>query len=320
MLPEEKIASRFSRQRKLKPPINTESLVKEFAILEEDSLPEGYDAVYLDKSPKHPKPRVIITNNISKARRIFTLGHELGHILIPWHIGTHFCRVDAEAQLVDHLVKEVESQANRFAAELLMPAVWIDALLKSTGTLKELVGAVKEANVSYQAASFRLSNILPQGYAFIETDSNDVIIRTKRTAGTNILLPNDDDILNRNYLDNLAEDSASFWSGSSYIHWWRFASKLKAPKSNTVDQSASALLRQIIEHAIQDKAIRSKITMQINGVIGAANGTFKNQQKGDLFTFLKHRFAYRPDFQKVVEHPSFDVFLQKRVEELMLRD
>ena len=36
MLPEEKIARRFSYQRKLKPPVDVELLVKEFAVLEEE--------------------------------------------------------------------------------------------------------------------------------------------------------------------------------------------------------------------------------------------------------------------------------------------
>jgi Zn-dependent peptidase ImmA (M78 family) len=233
MLPEEKIACRFSKQRKLSPPVDTESLVKEFAVLEEDSLPEGYDAVYLDKSEKHLKPRVIITNNISRTRRVFTLGHELGHILIPWHIGTHFCRVDAEARLVDHLVRSVESQANRFAAELLMPVAWVEKHLKTTKTLKELVSSVKEANVSYQAASIRLLQVLPLGYAFLETDPSGKIIRSQATAGTQIKLPSENEILNTNSLDNLAEDFAKFESGNSTILWWRLSHKLEAPKTDS---------------------------------------------------------------------------------------
>jgi len=64
MLPKEKTARRFSQQRRLEPPVNAGSLVKEFAVLEEDTLPDGYVAVYLDTSTKRPIPRVIISNNL----------------------------------------------------------------------------------------------------------------------------------------------------------------------------------------------------------------------------------------------------------------
>jgi Zn-dependent peptidase ImmA (M78 family) len=320
MLPEEKIACRFSKQRKLQPPVDTESLVREFAILEEDSLPEGYDAVYLDKSAKHPKPRVIITNNISKTRRVFTLGHELGHILIPWHIGTHFCRVGAEAQLVDHLVREVESQANRFAAELLMPTAWVEDHLRSAKTIKELVRAIKEASVSYLAASFRLQRILPEGYVFVETDPNGKVLRAQKTGGTKVNLPSENDILDKDCLDDLAEDFAEFDLGNSTIFWWRLADKLKAPGTNTVEKNASDLLKQILQEVIRDENLRATFVMRINGVIGAANGSYKrDEQKGDLFTIMKQRFAYKDDFEKIASHPSFDTFLQKRVEEIALK-
>jgi Zn-dependent peptidase ImmA (M78 family) len=321
MLPEEKIAFRFSQLRKLRPPVNSESLVKEFAELEVSVLPEGYDAVYLDKSKKHPKPRVIITEDLSKTRRVFTLGHELGHILIPWHIGTHFCRIDADAQLVDELVKKIESQANRFAAELLMPHAWVNDCIKSKRTLKELVDAVKEANVSNHAACIRLLQTLPVGYTFVETNLEGLVRRAQGTIGTAVKLPVENSILSKGYLDNLAEDFVKIQSGNSIFFWWRLASKLEAPDTDNINQNASDILKKIVRETINDKTLGTKVIMQINGVIGAANGSFqRNDRKGDLFTILKQRFAYRTTYEKIVTHRLFDVFLQKRIEEISLRD
>jgi Zn-dependent peptidase ImmA (M78 family) len=320
MLPEEKIACRFSQQRKLKPPVDTELLVKQFAVLEEDTLPEGYDAVFLDKSAKRPRPQVLISKNLPVSRRVFTLGHELGHILIPWHNGTHFCRVGAEARLVDGLVREVESEANRFAAELLMPTAWVVNLIQSTQSIQQLVDAVKGANVSYQAASIRLVQLLPEGFAFVEIDSDNIIRRVQDTAGTRTHLPREESILIKKHLDQLAEDSATFKSGSSKIIWWRFAKKLKAPKTLAVQGSATDLLRQIVEDFFPDKDEAKFQVMSINGVIGAANGGYvRDGKKGDLFTILKHRFAHRGELTEIVAHPSFEIFLQKRIEEIASR-
>src|SRR5260370_39791514 len=114
MWPEEKVARRFSQLRGLTPPVNVERLVREAASLEEDSLPAGYDAVFLDKSATYPRPRIIIERSQPATRRVFTLAHELGHIVIPWHNGTHFCPVDGDLLLRGELTREVDSQAHRF--------------------------------------------------------------------------------------------------------------------------------------------------------------------------------------------------------------
>ena len=74
MLPEEKVAQRFSQKRGIKPPVDVEALVREMADLEEDFLPAGYDAVTLDKSGRHHRPRVIIEKKQPAARRVFTRG------------------------------------------------------------------------------------------------------------------------------------------------------------------------------------------------------------------------------------------------------
>jgi Zn-dependent peptidase ImmA (M78 family) len=66
----------------------------------------------------------------SRARARFTIAHELGH----WHLhlkGTgpsaRFCRPDDIGMTLDEITssKRLESEANRFAAELLMPADWV---------------------------------------------------------------------------------------------------------------------------------------------------------------------------------------------------
>ena len=319
MLPEEKIARRFSEKRGLTPPVNVEALVQEFATLEEDFLPADYDAVFLDKSANHPRPRVIITVGQPATRRVFTLAHELGHIVIPWHNGTHFCRVGAEARLVDRLVKEVESQANRFAAELLMPSAWVTELIGKTGGLKNQIDAVRQANVSYHAASIRLIQLLPPGFAFIEVDSSDHIIRTASSPGTFVRIPDEGAKLNQHDLDSIAADSVTFKSGSSKIHWWHFLAKIKPPLAASSGETSNEMIKRIANEVFQDETAARKAVMSVNGVIGAANGTNLRQAHGDLFTILKQRFLGRHEIAPLVGHSQFDEFLYKRVKDIESR-
>jgi len=121
-------------------------------------------------------------------------------------------------------------------------------------------------------------------------------------------------------MDRLAADFAAFSSGSSKIIWWRFATKLEAPKMESIHSNATEILRQIAEEIFLDKEEAAQQIMSVNGIIGAANGGFKMKQQGDLFTILKQRFAHRTKLEGIVAHPLFDSFLQKRTEEITARE
>ena len=316
MLPEEKVARRFSELKGISPPVNVEDLVVESAELEEDSLPAGYDAVFLDKSTRYPRARVIIEANLPASRRTFTLAHEMGHLVIPWHNGTHFCRVDGDLRLVDDLTREVESQANRFAAELLMPSSWIMNLVGSVSELRELVEAVKSSGVSYHAASIRLIQLLPTGFLFVETDSDQNVVRAACSQDTWISRPQMGARFQRKEFDEVAEQSAIFKNGGSRLLWWKLAGNLKPPAVRRSAESSSELLRRICLEEFGDTQAAKTAIMRIHGVIGAANGSASAQHGGDFFTVLKRRFLVREGLSTVVRHESFDTFLAMRVREL----
>jgi hypothetical protein len=319
MLPEEKVAQRFSQIRGIKPPVDVEVLVRELADLEEDSLPGGYDAVTLDKSGRHPRPRVIIEKNQPATRRIFTLGHEIGHIVIPWHYGTDFCRLDSAARLGDRLTADVEAQANHFAAELLMPTKWVERLIKAEAGLENLVEAVKAVGVSYHAASIRLVNLLPGGALFVEMDAERNVVRASASPSTHIRLPEVGKPFRGAELNSLASERVSFVSGSSKIIWWRFPDKIASPKLLGEVRQSSELLRLICDEVFDDARLTTQAMMSINGVIGAANGTILRTGAGDLFTILKRRFLGRGEIAAVVNHRLFEEFLARRVQEIQTR-
>lgn len=65
---------------------------------------------------------ILVKKGDLPARRRFTIGHELGHFLIPSHRGSRHCtRQDLAERRTDTLHHKQESQANEFSAGLLMP-------------------------------------------------------------------------------------------------------------------------------------------------------------------------------------------------------
>jgi hypothetical protein len=69
---------------------------------------------------------VILTRaGAREQRRRFTIGHELGHFLIPSHKGNRQCTAsDLRESRRDNIRQRQETEANRFSAGILMPKPW----------------------------------------------------------------------------------------------------------------------------------------------------------------------------------------------------
>ncbi len=105
-----------------------------------------------------------------KSRQRFTIAHELGHLQLHDHSGIHIDHKFPVARLRDERSSQAidpeEIQANRFAAELLMPAAMLEADLDGLTDdtvdydddelVRQLAGRYQ---VSTQAMAFRLVNL-----------------------------------------------------------------------------------------------------------------------------------------------------------------
>jgi Zn-dependent peptidase ImmA (M78 family) len=120
------------------------------------------------------KQRAIIGVNTNHAenRQRFTIAHEIGHFLLHDHDEIHIDRNGCGITLRlrdDQSAKgedDHEREANLFAAELLMPARFIEldvaSFLKDEPNLLDddvLVPLAKKYKVSTQALTFRLANL-----------------------------------------------------------------------------------------------------------------------------------------------------------------
>lgn len=103
-------------------------------------------------------------------RQRFTIGHELGHMMLHRELLEGGVHVDKELAILrrDALAHsgtdQIEMQANQFAAHLLVPDVLLDAVigddLKMADSEQELEELAKRFKVSAMAMQFRLQNWL----------------------------------------------------------------------------------------------------------------------------------------------------------------
>ena len=184
MTPEERHAARLIKDMGLKPPIDIKALLSEFADIEYDRLPAGVDAVLLRKQIKKNRPLVVVDRSKPAKRQRFTLAHEFGHILIPWHIGTISCHTSLTGAFGEYLYRETESEANRFASELLMPVGWMKQIIEKHESIADIFREVRQADVSGISAGISLCKVLPSGFVFVAADNNNKILARAKSANT----------------------------------------------------------------------------------------------------------------------------------------
>ncbi len=126
--------------------------IADFQELEADAF-EG--ALVTD--PRKRQGVILTKAGVRPERKRFTIGHELGHFLIPSHKGNRQCtKEDLRESRKDNDHRKQESEANRFAAGMLMPKPFFvrdmdklgDADVMHVQTLAKQYGTSMEATVN----------------------------------------------------------------------------------------------------------------------------------------------------------------------------
>lgn len=112
------------------------------------------------------KPVIGFNSELPPVRQRFVIAHELGHLLLHNKNGLHVDRSPAkhDGGVNADGLDEDEVEANRFAAEILMPEPWIREEVKMIGHPAvdddPLIGLLaKKYMVSLQAMTIRLTSL-----------------------------------------------------------------------------------------------------------------------------------------------------------------
>ena len=106
---------------------------------------------------------IVFTNTSSRlSREIFTLAHEIGHVIL--HMGSNVSFIDDSVTISDRSTDEMEKEANYFAACLLMPEdrvrefldLEINDFKKNGLSAMDIARIMSEFSVSFDMALNRL--------------------------------------------------------------------------------------------------------------------------------------------------------------------
>jgi Zn-dependent peptidase ImmA (M78 family) len=221
--PEGLVSKILKAKPSLSIPIPIEELCRELDIksVEYHAL-DGIEGALIT-SPEREFGLILINETSHRFRQRFTMGHELGHFLIPTHMpgpeGRFMCsRAD---MLLQHASEhdrrsKMEVEANRFSALVLIPPPMLRPRLKGDPNLNQLLELAAEFEVSKEAMARAYSLYHDKLLAFVITH-NGIIKRIYRppnfpyiTAEIGTPVPNSTSVSNRDLM-NVVECLPDHW-------------------------------------------------------------------------------------------------------------
>lgn len=313
--PEVNMATRLVAKYELTPAIDVESLASKYAIVEEMEFPVEADGITLNLKVSGKKPHIIINGNSPPRRKRFTLAHELGHVIIPWHVGTI---IDVLDMRYSHSIySEAEAEANRFAAELLTPTSWVIKTINRFETIEESFNyIVKKADISPTSAVIKITQCLKPGHIYAQLADDRTVISSGRSQGTLAPAPGYEHVVKIKKQYPSASNIESFSIDGYNYCWWEFDCDADIPKCDDDRE-----WREILDEIVTDLGIEEaeKYKSSLNGCIAYANGTVKGEarKKEALYAACMQRLHSKPVFRDLIEHSVFVNFMLKRIEDLL---
>lgn len=303
----EKFAQKIIEKHNIEIPFNLKELALLYAKVKFTNIPiEGISGVSLDLKVPGLKPKIVVNTNQSLTRQKFTLAHELGHVIIPWHIRRFIHDVDG------YIYDSAEKEADKFASELLIPSYWVNEVYLFNATLADKMKfIVDEAGVSPIAALIKISKLFPSNIYYI-SEKNNIIQRLGKTIASEyyLNLPEKGDPYNNFKFKYIDEYSRCNIGGINY-HWYKLMESIKIYKTDNRnwDTILDAILNDV--YNLDDRAKKRKSILAIISAADSKAFHLPNYNLDTLISMSIKKFE-RPGYEEFVLHPDFEVFLKNR--------
>lgn len=316
--PEINLARRVLIKHSLKPPFDVLELLEKYATVYFESIPiYGVDGIAVNIKVPGKTPLVIINTDSTTTRQQFTMAHELGHLLIPWHTGIKIDNpIDGSGYYSEYMYASIEGEANRFAGELLMPGDILNKIAIQHRSLANVQREVfKRLKVSPIAAAIQLCRTLSPGIIFCAV-KNGKVDYFGRTEGTHGNMPRRDQPYGENWYAKSTHTVCNV--GELTFHWWQPNEEL-IPTTSQDNRE----WREILDDMLSDLSThdKDKYKKSISDIIGTVNSKLKRENTYEiesLFAACCQRFDHA-DHYRLTNDPLFTEFLSKRLKELIDR-
>lgn len=181
--PEKLLSVICAKRPEWRPPVPIEAFAASVGIEDIKSLDtEGFEGALLTDADK-TRGIILFNGRSARQRQRFTIGHELGHFLIPTHRGNQRCtsRDMRESKRTSERERR-EAEANRFSAGLLMPRHWFVREMNKLGDtdVSHVRALAQLFDASLEASANRYAERTDDRCAFVF--SKDGVVRYVRPS------------------------------------------------------------------------------------------------------------------------------------------
>ncbi len=303
------MAARILARYKLSPPYDLDDLAKEYGTVEYIHIPFKADGITIGIGGE-AKPQIIIDDSAPDTRKKFTLAHELGHIIIPWHTGTIVSHIECIRTNIEY--EEMESEANSFAAELLIPNAWLLKIQNDFIDFESFVKYVLDSTgASRDAVFIKLFNTIEFPIICAQINEFGEIIKHYRTRSVSITR----DITGENvyagdiFATEAFEEQFELLNCSYKV--WKF-------KNVEINETDSRPWRVILSEILEETG-RRDLLGRINAILPSQYQSHKEKTEIELCSLVIRAYDGRGGFDEVISHPLFPQYVIKRIRELVAK-
>ncbi|WP_442768233.1 ImmA/IrrE family metallo-endopeptidase [Acinetobacter bohemicus] len=308
---EVKLARKILTRHNLTPPYNLRLLVESYANLYFEELPFEADGITVDV--KSNKPDIYIDSNLSLSRKNFTIAHELGHIIIPWHIGTIISN-PLNYSAADHFsYRTLEAEANRFASELLMPSDWVKTILSKSILFEDKINEIKNlSQCSLDAVLIKIDSLCEDSRYILIVDQYN-ICREQYSCNTPAYIDFKAQLFNQASIPHLSNLETLTISNKT-IYTFTVGHYDPSTFTEEVDMTWQELIKNILND-LNIHEPNNRTLLRINAVLGNKIHDYHDKSIEETCNIMLLRYEGR-GLDHVTQHQLFPVYIRKRIEEL----
>ena len=303
-------------------PVPVERIARERAEVRYQSIPHTFDGITVKL--RGERPQIIINSGTASQRQRFTLAHELGHVIIPWHVGTIVDRTVGDNLVTrDHEYRRYETEANAFAAALLLPSEAVNRCLGKTRDkpLGQQINCLSErANVSLQFATVRAFSFLPPDIAYVIVTGSNTVVGRGSSPKSRIRYIDFNDRDPRTLFSRCAAVEVFRRGDYSYVYYdFRHVSPYEIPEST----DWRGPLKRILSAAFPDDTqAQNKKYLSVNAALGAFFGSHLKGRQLSYDEICTRLFQYshaRANLLFLSTHVAFYDFIRAKALDFLNR-
>ncbi len=306
-------------------PIDVLAIARNYADVRFEPLPKSIDGLVSHKT-RNEESKIVVNKSSPETRQRFTIAHELGHILIPWHAGISVDTFEATLSGGEPVGSDDENEANKFAAELLLPSKIVRASLRTNSIARAVVELRSKAKVSIAVACLAAVTNAQKTHLLVVVGGSSEVIGSYKTAdawitrpavGSTLASPRD---LFPIFEPEVAIARASPYEDARTIYAWTFdIDKIWKGAQRTGDWRST--LAAIAQDMARDSEAKAAMRRSFAGMVGSANNLV---QRGSLslkrrFELLLHRAISNETVSCMADHALFPTLLAQRARSLKPR-